>query len=211
MTSIINLQKDFRLMNNGPLTAIRGTDVSSCSDKVLNALSDPVICIDEGLNIFYANTAAEQFFRASLSHLKNTNLNKFIPEHSPVFNLINQAKQTKRAIFEHDLTLESPKIGFHCLNIHSSPIAELPGAIVLTLQLRSIAEKLEQKLRHQGTARTTHAMASMLAHEIKNPLSGIKGAAQLIEQTSSEREKELTTLIKNETDRICKLIDKMAI
>ena len=211
MTSITNLQKDFNGMNNSPLTAIKGTDISSCSEKILNALSDPIICIDEDLYIFYANGAAEQFFKTSLSHLKNTNLNKCIPEDSPIFNLINQSKQTQRAIFEHDLTLESPKIGFHCLNIHSSPIAELPGAIVITLQLRSIAEKLERKLRHQGTARTTHAMASMLAHEIKNPLSGIKGAAQLIEQTSSEREKELTALIKNETDRICKLIDKMGV
>lgn len=49
----------------------------------------------------------------------------------------------------------------------------------------------------------------MLAHEIKNPLSGIRGAAQLLEQSASEADRELTTLIQEETDRIRNLVDRM--
>jgi two-component system nitrogen regulation sensor histidine kinase GlnL len=55
------------------------------------------------------------------------------------------------------------------------------------------------------------ALASMLAHEIKNPLSGIRGAAQLLEQSAADDDRQLTRLICDETDRIVKLVDRMEV
>ena len=77
------------------------------------------------------------------------------------------------------------------------------------LQERSIAEKMDRQLTHRGAARSVTALGAMLAHEIKNPLSGIRGAAQLLDSAVSDEDRALTRLICDETDRIVKLVDRM--
>jgi two-component system nitrogen regulation sensor histidine kinase GlnL len=74
---------------------------------------------------------------------------------------------------------------------------------------RSIALKMDRQLTHRNVARSVTAMAAILAHEIKNPLSGIRGAAQLLEQNCDENDRLLTRLVIEETDRICGLVDRM--
>ena len=68
---------------------------------------------------------------------------------------------------------------------------------------------MDRQLTHRGAARSVSAMATMLAHEIKNPLSGIRGAAQLLEMSVPDEDRSLTRLICDETDRIVKLVDRM--
>jgi two-component system nitrogen regulation sensor histidine kinase GlnL len=80
---------------------------------------------------------------------------------------------------------------------------------VLSLHERAMAEKLDRHLTHTKAARSLTAMAAMLAHEVKNPLSGIRGAAQLLEQDLPPAGQELTRLICEETDRIVALLDRM--
>jgi two-component system, NtrC family, nitrogen regulation sensor histidine kinase GlnL len=77
------------------------------------------------------------------------------------------------------------------------------------LQERTIADKMDRQLTHRGAARSVTALAAMLAHEIKNPLSGIRGAAQLLEQSAADDDRTLTRLICDEADRIVKLVDRM--
>jgi two-component system, NtrC family, nitrogen regulation sensor histidine kinase GlnL len=77
------------------------------------------------------------------------------------------------------------------------------------LQERAIAEKIDRQLTHRSAARSVTALGVMLAHEIKNPLSGIRGAAQLLEAGASDEDRALTRLICEETDRIVKLVDRM--
>jgi two-component system nitrogen regulation sensor histidine kinase GlnL len=79
------------------------------------------------------------------------------------------------------------------------------------LQERTIADKMDRQLTHRGAARSVIALAAMLAHEIKNPLSGIRGAAQLLEQGANEDDRTLTRLICDEADRIVKLVDRMEV
>jgi two-component system nitrogen regulation sensor histidine kinase GlnL len=76
---------------------------------------------------------------------------------------------------------------------------------------RSVTEKIDRQLTHRGAARTVTGLASMLAHEIKNPLSGIRGAAQLLEADCGENERTLTRLICEEADRIVGLVDRIEI
>jgi two-component system, NtrC family, nitrogen regulation sensor histidine kinase GlnL len=97
------------------------------------------------------------------------------------------------------------------VDIHISPHSELPGHVVVMLQERTIADKMNRQLTHRGAARSVIALASMLAHEIKNPLSGIRGAAQLLEASAADEDRALTRLICDETDRIVKLVDRMEI
>ncbi|MGH6930812.1 MAG: two-component system sensor histidine kinase NtrB, partial [Dongiaceae bacterium] len=84
-----------------------------------------------------------------------------------------------------------------------------PGSVVVTFQERSIAEQIDRQLTHRGAARSVGAIAAMLAHEVKNPLSGIRGAAQLLESNASPEDRELTRLICEEADRIVALVDRM--
>jgi two-component system nitrogen regulation sensor histidine kinase GlnL len=82
---------------------------------------------------------------------------------------------------------------------------------VVMLQERTIADKMDRQLTHRGAARSVIALAAMLAHEIKNPLSGIRGAAQLLEQSAADDDRTLTRLICDEADRIVKLVDRMEV
>ena len=70
---------------------------------------------------------------------------------------------------------------------------------------------MDRQLTHRGAARSVIALAAMLAHEIKNPLSGIRGAAQLLEQSVGDDDRTLTRLICDEADRIVKLVDRMEV
>jgi two-component system, NtrC family, nitrogen regulation sensor histidine kinase GlnL len=80
------------------------------------------------------------------------------------------------------------------------------------LQERTIADKMDRQLTHRGAARSVSALAAMLAHEIKNPLAGIRGAAQLLETAVTEGDdRALTRLICDETDRIVKLVARMEV
>jgi len=81
--------------------------------------------------------------------------------------------------------------------------------LILTLHERSMAEMMDRHLTHRNAARSVTGMAAMLAHEVKNPLSGIRGAAQLLEQDADPTARELTQLICDETDRIVALVDRM--
>ena len=74
-----------------------------------------------------------------------------------------------------------------------------------------MADKLDRQLTHRGAARSVTGLAAMLAHEIKNPLSGIRGAAQLLESSVDDNDRALTRLICDEADRIVKLVDRMEV
>ena len=88
-------------------------------------------------------------------------------------------------------------------------MTELPGALLLVMQDASAARSLDRQLSFRGAARSVTGMAAILAHEVKNPLSGIRGAAQLLESSVAEADRELTLLIRDEADRIRDLVDRM--
>ena len=181
------------------------------SDQLLNAITAALIAIDENNIILYANSASEQLFRSSAEHMLEKPLTSFLPEDSPVFGLITQVRAQRSVVSEYGLTLETPRIGTNFMNIQATPVVEQPGVVALTLQQRSIADKIDRQLTHRGAARSVSAMAAMLAHEVKNPLSGIRGAAQLLEQNASDADQPLTQLIRDESDRICNLVDRMGV
>ncbi len=180
-------------------------------DLLLNAITAALIAIDEENLIVYANTAAEQLFRSSAEYMRGKSLSYFVPEDSPVFSLVEQVRMQRSVVSEYGLTLETPRIGANFVNVQATPIVEAPGTVALTFQQRSIADKIDRQLTHRGAARSVTAMAAMLAHEVKNPLSGIRGAAQLLEQNATDTDKPLTELIRDEADRICDLVDRMGV
>lgn len=189
----------------------RGAPSLLDADIVLNALSDTVLVITLDGAICYANLAAEQFFSASADYLCRHSLEDFIPSDSPLFALIRQLGVEDSSLAENGVTLSGPRFGERLVTIRLTPIIEEADRIVITLSEKSLAEKITRQLTHRKAARSLSAMSAMLAHEVKNPLSGIRGAAQLLEQTVDPDDRQLTQLICSETDRICALVDRMEV
>ncbi|MDA1324371.1 MAG: ATP-binding protein [Proteobacteria bacterium] len=106
-----------------------------------------------------------------------------------------------------DLTLQ--RGGGRGFSIHVAPFGDELGAAVLSFHAQGTARNMERQLSHRSAARSVSAMAAMLAHEVKNPLSGIRGAAQLLERVVKGADQELARLICGETDRINALVDRM--
>jgi two-component system nitrogen regulation sensor histidine kinase GlnL len=178
---------------------------------LLNALNDAVLLVDATGALLYANSAAEQFFQASASHLQNRRLADLLPADSPLFSLIDQVLSQSSVVTEYGVTLETPRIGVHFVNVQVAPVAEAPGTALISIHEQSIARQIDRQLTHRNAARSVTAMAALLAHEVKNPLSGIRGAAQLLEQSVPTEDRPLTQLICDETDRICALVDRMEV
>ena len=181
------------------------------ADSILNALGVAVVVVDGSGAILQVNSAGEQLLQSGADYLKGRSLLELLPSDNPIFSLIEQVRTEGLAVSEYGVTLESPRIGKHFVNLQATPLAEDDGSVVVTLQHRSIADKIDRQLTHRGAARSVMAMSAMLAHEVKNPLSGIRGAAQLLEQNSSPDDQKLTALIREEADRICNLVDRMEV
>lgn len=174
---------------------------------ILDALADPVILVEATGMVAYANAAAEAFFASSATVLRRQRLDSILPTDSPVFMLLTQARVSNSSVAQDGVTLQTPRIGSHLVSLSAVPLDK--ESIVLSIHERSIASAIDRQLTHRHAARSVTAMAAILAHEVKNPLSGIRGAAQLLEDQSSEEERQLTQLIITETDRICAMVDRM--
>jgi two-component system, NtrC family, nitrogen regulation sensor histidine kinase GlnL len=159
-----------------------------------------------------ANVAAEDFFDMSVALLRRHVLRDLVPFGSPLLALIEQVRQRGGAVNEYKVDLGTPRTPSERLvDLHVAPVSEGPSEVVVMLQQRTMADKMNRQLTHRGAARSVTALAAMLAHEIKNPLSGIRGAAQLLEQQASDDDRILTRLICDEADRIVKLVDRMEV
>src|ERR1700761_3134614 len=182
------------------------------AEAILNALPHPVVVIGPDAKIVEANVAAEDFFDMSVMMLRRYSLRDLVPFGSPLLALIEQIRQHGGAVNEYKVDLGTPRNpGERSVDLHVAPVPERPGHVVIMLQQRSIADKMDRQLTHRGAARSVIALAAMLAHEIKNPLSGIRGAAQLLEQSAGDDDRALTRLICDEADRIVKLVDRMEV
>jgi two-component system nitrogen regulation sensor histidine kinase GlnL len=185
---------------------------SGTADAVLDALPHPVIMVAADGRIANANAAAEQFFEASFTLLRRYSIDDLVPFGSPLLALIEQVRARGAAVNEYKVDLSTPRNpGERVVDLHVAPLPERPNNVVVMLQERTIADKMDRQLTHRGAARSVTALAAMLAHEIKNPLSGIRGAAQLLETNASDDDRTLTQLICDEADRIVKLVDRMEV
>jgi two-component system nitrogen regulation sensor histidine kinase GlnL len=182
-----------------------GPDAAS----ILAALPDAVIVIDRSGRIRRVNAAAEQFFDCSATALYGGRIADLVAPHSPLLSLIDSVWDAGNTISEYDVLVEGPRFGSRLVTIQAAPTGDGAEMVVLSLHERSMVDKLDRRLTHRHAARSMSAMAAMLAHEVKNPLSGIRGAAQLLEQDADPAARQLTQLICDETDRIVALVDRM--
>ncbi|MEO8896902.1 MAG: ATP-binding protein [Rhizomicrobium sp.] len=176
---------------------------------IANTLPSPILVIGAGQEIVYANPAAEQFFDTGAAILLKQKLSDLLPFDSPLFQLVTQARERQASAAERDVDLSTPRHGERLADVTVTPLGEPDGTLVIAFSERGLAHRMDRQLMARGAVRSMHGMASVLAHEIKNPLAGIRGAAQLLEEQLPSADRELTQLICDETDRIRGLIDRM--
>ena len=178
--------------------------------KVLNALAQPLIVIDGQDLAIDANMAAETFFDMGRGALLRSRLGDLLPFGSPVFGLVSDARRNHATVAGYRIDISTPRTGGRgSVDVFIAPLPPPSDSIAIMIQERAIAEKIDRQMIHRSAARSVTALGAMLAHEIKNPLSGIRGAAQLLEASASDEDRALTRLICDETDRIVKLVDRM--
>ena len=179
--------------------------------SILAALPIAVLVVDADHRIVSANPAAEQVMGAGRAYLAQRRLGDLMPEDSQLISLVKQVAAGGSSVVEYGISLASPKVGDELVDVRVAPIPDDPSHIVICLEKRSMARLIDHQMPHRGASRSVAGMAEILAHEIKNPLAGIRGAAQLLEQSIDGSERELTELICDETDRIRKLVERVDI
>jgi two-component system nitrogen regulation sensor histidine kinase GlnL len=182
------------------------------SEALLSALPHPILVIADTGRILFANAAAESFFSMSATALMRSMINDVVAFGCPLLSLVEQVQTNATTVSEYGIEVSSPRISQpRLIDVYGGPLPEDPRNMFLMLQQRSMAQMIERQLTHRAAARSVSGMAGVLAHEIKNPLSGIRGAAQLLEPSLSDDDRALTQLICAETDRICNLVDRMEV
>jgi two-component system nitrogen regulation sensor histidine kinase GlnL len=181
-------------------------------DALLAALPHPILVLSDDNRIIYGNAAAESFLSLSSAMLTRFRLDDVVAFGCPLLALVDQVRHSGATVNEYGIEMASPKFASPKLvDVYAGPMTEGAPLIVVMLQQRSMAQMIERQLTHRAAARSVSGMAAVLAHEIKNPLSGIKGAAQLLEQNLSDEDRALSQLICSETERIRNLVNRMEV
>lgn len=167
---------------------------------------DPALVIDANGALCAVNEAAEGLFGQGLALLTRGRFRAALPEDSPLVRLLDRALSEDVRVREHGV-----QIGLFGQATFTADGAATPlgnGSVLLTLRLRGGANGFERAADPSGL-RSVVGLGQMLAHEIKNPLAGIRGAAQLLKAGAAAEDAPLAQLIVDETERIRRLVDRM--
>ena len=169
----------------------------------------PALLIDESSLIAEVNPAAELFLNASMRGLKGQPVFDRLHIDAPMEEALLRARSNQSPLFINDVdvtTGERPPV--QC-NIQIAPMNDNPDIVMILITPREIAGRLGRATAVKSAAKSAIGMAEMLAHEIKNPLAGISGAAQLLAMNLGAEDRELSDLIVEETRRIVKLLEQV--
>ncbi len=180
--------------------------------RLLESLPHAVILLDADDKIAFANPSAEQFFGVSNAVLRRQKISDLVTFGCPLLSLIAQTRRTQASVNEYGVEVVLPRAeATHLVDVFGGPMPDDPNGVMLLMQQRSMAQMIERQLSNRAAARSASGFSAVLAHEIKNPLSGIRGAAQLLEPGLGDDDRALTQLICAETERIRKLIDRIEV
>lgn len=176
-------------------------------ETLFGAIPYPAFAIDADNTLLTCNAAAEFFSGTSVRQITGKDLSTFVGDGSVVLNVVEQARRGSASVVLHGIEVGWADNLPRQNDLHATSMPD--GQVLLLLHPRGLAEKMDRSLTHRSAARSVAGMAAMLAHEIRNPLAGINGAAQLLAMSVSEDDQELTELIQDEIRRIGRLVDRV--
>ena len=173
------------------------------------SLPVPGFVMDAENRIAEVNPAAENFLNASVRQLRGTPVFDAVAIDAPLDDQIDRVRTDQASLFLHNVDVGGGNaVPVNC-NIQIAPMAHMAGYVLMLVEPRMLAEKLGRSLSAKSAAKSAIGMAEMLAHEIKNPLAGIIGAAQFLSMNLTAKDQEMTDLIVNESRRIVALLEQV--
>ncbi len=173
------------------------------------SLPVPAILIAEDDTILDINSAAEGFLNASAKSVRGEPLWDQIAIDSPLEESFARARAQGTPLFVNDVDVGSGRRAPLQCALQIAPLVGVKGQMILMISPRELAGRMTQNDTVKSAAKSAIGMAEMLAHEIKNPLAGITGAAQLLSMNLAPEDLELTDLIVEESRRIVKLLEQV--
>lgn len=173
--------------------------------RVLASLPQAVALLQPGLRIATLNPAAEQFFGQSLRRLAGAALGDVLEVASPF--VLERLDDPETPVSARELVVTVKGRGVRRIDLNVAPLADRAGWQVLTIHDHTTTDALGDD--SGGVDAAALRGPDIMAHEIKNPLAGIRGAAQLLARKIDDSDRALTDLITGEVDRIADLIGRM--
>ena len=178
-------------------------------DALWSAIPYPALLLGAENAILAANPAAEGFADTSSRQLIDKPLERFVGSDSTLVDLIAQSRRSGVPVAQYNVMVGWGDQAPQLYNVHVAPLQETGEGYLMLLHPQGMADRMDRSLGHRSAARSVTGMAAMLAHEIRNPLAGISGAAQLLEMGLGDSDRELTGLIRAEAARIGQLVDRV--
>ena len=179
------------------------------TDAIWTSMPVPSVIYDDRERIVDVNPAAEAFFNVSRRGMINSFLwHRLILEESLRENFSYTYEQAAR-LFVNEVTVSTHQGDTCVCNLKLAPMSGEGDLMLLMIVPRELAGRMPQTQTAQSASKSAIGMAEMLAHEIKNPLAGITGAAQLLSMGLPAKDLELTDLIVEESRRIVKLLEQV--
>ena len=200
----------------GAITPLRTPDAlpdaptaepNALAQLIVEALPAAILVIDGAGECKAVNAAAEGLLHIGRKNLLGRNLNEIVFGDSPLFTLVAQCRDGGAPVSDAEMTIVGPRLRLDHVSIEVAMLHERHGMAVISVRDRRLEHRMARHSAAAESAQSVRAMAGMLAHEIKNPLAGIRGAAQLLESKVARDEAALAALIREETDRIVALVN----
>lgn len=185
--------------------SLLGRTVLPEAGRLLASLPHALVLLQPGMRIASVNPAAEQFFGQSLRRLVGSRLDEVMS--FPDARLLDRLRDYETPVSAREVAVALKGKGARRIDINVAPVADTLGWQVLTIHDNTAAEALGDD--SGGADNAVLRGPEIMAHEIKNPLAGIRGAAQLLARKVEKKDRALTDLITAEVDRIAGLIERM--
>lgn len=173
------------------------------------ALPVPVMLVDADNLIIDVNPAAEDFFNASVKSMLGAPLWDKVAIDAPVEEAFARCRRDQSSLYVNDVDVGGGNRPPLQCNVQIAPLDRAQDTMLFLIQPREFSGRLGNSRSVHSAAKSAIGMAEMLAHEIKNPLAGITGAAQLLSMNLPQTDLELTDLIVEESRRIVKLLEQV--
>ena len=180
-------------------------------NMLIEALPAAIIVVDGDGLCRMLNAAAEDLLQVGRKNLLGRRLSEVIPDDCPLFTLIEQCRLGRSAVSDAEMSIDGPRLHLEHVSVEVAPLDDPSGSVAISMRDRGLEHRMARQGAAAEAAQSVRSMAGMLAHEIKNPLAGIRGAAQLLESKVGPAEAALAALIREEADRIVGLVNGVEI
>ena len=178
-------------------------------NEIWSSLPFPVLVVDENDAIENINPAAESILNTSARQMAGRAVADCLFIDEDARKGLRRARVGRQAVSMDDVGVRVGEYAPISASIQIAHIHAMPGKLLLTMQSQEIAKRMNPGKRMKSAANSAVGMAALLTHEIKNPLAGISGAAQLLSMSLDREKRELTDLIFAETRRILSLLENV--